>query len=49
MVHFSRMAEELVLWNSAALGYVELDDAFCTRFVDDAAEKEPRRSRADQR
>ena len=30
MVHFSRMAEELVLWNSAALGYVELDDAFCT-------------------
>lgn len=30
MVHFSRMAEELVLWNSAALSFVELDDAFCT-------------------
>ncbi|MGR8918944.1 MAG: argininosuccinate lyase [Gammaproteobacteria bacterium] len=30
MVHFSRMAEELVLWNSQAFAFVELDDAFCT-------------------
>ena len=30
MVHLSRMAEELVLWNSQAFGFVELDDAFCT-------------------
>jgi argininosuccinate lyase len=30
MVHFSRMAEELVLWNSQQFGFVELDDAFCT-------------------
>ncbi len=30
MVHYSRMSEELVLWNSQAFGFVELDDAFCT-------------------
>ncbi|MCP5199659.1 MAG: argininosuccinate lyase [Gammaproteobacteria bacterium] len=30
MVHYSRMAEELVLWNSQAFGFVDLDDAFCT-------------------
>ena len=30
MVHFSRMAEELVLWNSQAFGFVDIDDAFCT-------------------
>ena len=30
MVHFSRMAEELVLWNSQAFGFIEIDDAFCT-------------------
>ena len=30
MVHFSRMAEELVLWSSQQFGFVELDDAFCT-------------------
>ena len=30
MVHFSRMAEELVLWSSPAFDFIELDDAFCT-------------------
>jgi argininosuccinate lyase len=30
MVHFSRIAEELVLWNSQAFAFIELDDAFCT-------------------
>ena len=30
MMHYSRMAEELVLWNSQAFGFVELADAFCT-------------------
>ena len=30
MVHFSRMAEELVLWNSQAFGFIEIGDAFCT-------------------
>ena len=30
MVHFSRMSEELVLWNSQAFGFVVIDDAFCT-------------------
>ncbi|MEO5340488.1 MAG: argininosuccinate lyase [Magnetococcus sp. MYC-9] len=30
MVHFSRFAEELVLWSSPLLGFVELPDAFCT-------------------
>jgi len=30
MVHFSRIAEELVLWNSQQFAFVELDDAFCT-------------------
>jgi len=30
MIHYSRMAEELVLWNSQAFGFVDLDDAFCT-------------------
>lgn len=30
MVHFSRMSEELVLWNSQQFSFVELDDAFCT-------------------
>lgn len=30
MVHFSRMAEELVLWNSQPFGFIELDDALCT-------------------
>ncbi|MBI4695024.1 MAG: argininosuccinate lyase [Gammaproteobacteria bacterium] len=30
MVHFSRMAEELVLWNSQQFAFVDLDDAFCT-------------------
>jgi argininosuccinate lyase len=30
MVHFSRMSEELVLWNSQAFGFVAIDDAFCT-------------------
>jgi argininosuccinate lyase len=30
MVHFSRMSEELVLWNSQQFGFIDLDDAFCT-------------------
>ncbi len=30
MMHFSRMAEELVLWNSQPFSFVELSDAFCT-------------------
>jgi len=30
MVHYSRMAEELVLWNSQAIGFVDIADAFCT-------------------
>ncbi|MGD9603147.1 MAG: argininosuccinate lyase [Gammaproteobacteria bacterium] len=30
MVHFSRIAEELILWNSQQFGFVDLDDAFCT-------------------
>jgi len=30
MMHFSRMAEELVLWNSQQYAFVEIDDAFCT-------------------
>ena len=30
MVHFSRMSEELVLWNSQQFSFIELGDAFCT-------------------
>ncbi|MGE5552584.1 MAG: argininosuccinate lyase [Betaproteobacteria bacterium] len=30
MVHLSRLAEEIILWNSAPFGFVELDDAFAT-------------------
>jgi argininosuccinate lyase len=30
MLHFSRFAEELVLWSSPLLGFIELPDAFCT-------------------
>ena len=30
MMHFSRMAEELVLWNTQQFSFVILDDAFCT-------------------
>lgn len=30
MVHYSRMAEELVLWNSQAFAFIDIDDAFCT-------------------
>ena len=30
MVHFSRMAEELVIWNSQQFAFIDLDDAFCT-------------------
>lgn len=29
-VHFSRMAEDLILWSSAEFKFVELPDAFCT-------------------
>lgn len=30
MMHFSRMSEELVLWNSQQFSFVQLGDAFCT-------------------
>ncbi|MFZ5565250.1 MAG: argininosuccinate lyase [Thermodesulfobacteriota bacterium] len=30
MMHFSRLAEELVLWSSAEFGFIELSDAFST-------------------
>lgn len=30
MTHLSRWSEELVLWNSAEFGFVEMDDAFAT-------------------
>ena len=30
MTHLSRMAEELVLWSSPLVGFVELADAYCT-------------------
>ncbi len=29
-MHLSRLAEDFILWNSEAFGYVELDDAFAT-------------------
>jgi hypothetical protein len=29
-VHFSRMAEDLILWSSAEFKFIELPDAFCT-------------------
>jgi len=29
-VHFSRIAEDLIVWSSAEFGFVELPDAFCT-------------------
>jgi argininosuccinate lyase len=29
-IHFSRIAEDLILWSSAEFGFVELPDAFCT-------------------
>lgn len=30
MVHVSRMAEEIIIWNSAEYKFIELDDAFAT-------------------
>ena len=30
MMHLSRIAEELILWNSAAYRFIELPDRFCT-------------------
>ncbi len=30
MMHFSRIAEELILWNSPQFGFVSLPDRFCT-------------------
>ncbi|GBR76265.1 adenylosuccinate lyase [Candidatus Termititenax persephonae] len=30
MVHLSRMSEELILWNTAQFGYIELSDAYTT-------------------
>ncbi len=29
-VHFSRVAEDMILWSSAEFGFVDLPDAFCT-------------------
>lgn len=29
-MHLSRLAEDFILWNSEAFGYIELDDAFAT-------------------
>ncbi len=29
-VHISRLAEELIYWNSTAIGYIEIDDKFAT-------------------
>jgi argininosuccinate lyase len=29
-IHFSRIAEDLILWSSAEFGFVELPDTFCT-------------------
>ncbi len=30
MIHFSRLSEELILWSSTELGFIELPDAFAT-------------------
>ena len=30
MMHLSRLAEEMVLWSSAAFGFIQLDDAYAT-------------------
>jgi argininosuccinate lyase len=30
MMHLSRFSEELILWNSAQFGFIDLADAFCT-------------------
>ena len=30
MMHLSRISEELIIWNSAQFGFVELPDSFCT-------------------
>lgn len=30
MVHLSRLAEDIILWNSSEFGFVDLPDAFCT-------------------
>ncbi len=30
MVHFSRMAEDLILWSTQRFGFVDIGDAFCT-------------------
>ena len=30
MTHFSRMAEEMVLWSSPMFGFIDLGDSFCT-------------------
>jgi argininosuccinate lyase len=29
-IHISRLAEDLILWNTSEFGYIELPDAFCT-------------------
>ncbi len=30
MMHFSRLAEEIILWSSAEFGFLEIDDAYAT-------------------
>ena len=30
MMHYSRMAEELILWSSSEFDFIAIDDAFCT-------------------
>jgi argininosuccinate lyase len=30
MLHLSRFSEELILWNSAQFGFIDMPDAFCT-------------------
>ena len=49
MMHLSRFSEEVILWCSWEFKFMELDDAFCYRFVYHAAEKEPGYHRADPR
>ncbi len=29
-VHLSRLAEEMIIWNSNEFGFIDIDDAFCT-------------------
>jgi argininosuccinate lyase len=40
-LHLSRLSEELVLWSSQEFDFVDISDRFCTRVIDNAAEKKP--------